>query len=88
MRVFDSVPSASSSSWKLVGERPPPAVKEKSCGSSGVASLTTTIWPRLWFVNVQVTVSPADTSMFDTGLPSSQVALAWSQPAGTVSATE
>ena len=43
-------------SW--TGERPPPAVKEKSCGSFGVASLTTTMLPRLRFVNVQVTVSP------------------------------
>ena len=60
----------------------------KSCGSSGVASLTATICPRLWFVNVQVTVSPSDTPMFDTGLPSLQVALARSQPAGTLSAIE
>ena len=86
--MFESVAFESSSSAKLVGERPPPAVKEKSCGSSGSASFTTTIWPRLWLVNVQVTVSPTDTSMFDTGLPSSQVALAWSQPLGTVSESE
>ena len=43
--------------------------------------------PRLRLVNVQVTVSPGATSMFETGLPSSQVALVRSQPAGTVSAT-
>ena len=48
----------------------------------------TTICPRLRFVNVQVTVSPGATLMFDTGLPSSQVALVWSQPPGTVSASE
>ena len=42
-------------SWS--GESPPPAVKEKSCGSSGVASFTTTIWPRLRFANVHVTTS-------------------------------
>ena len=85
--VLESVASESSSSSKLDGERPPPAVKAKSCASLGTAFFTTTIWPRLSFVNVQVTVSPAATSMFDTGLPSSQVALAWSQPLGTVSAT-
>ena len=38
------------------------------------------------FVNVQVTVSPGPTSIFVTGLPSSQVALARSHPVGTVSA--
>ena len=43
VRVFDSVPSASSSSEKLLGVSPPPAVKEKSCGSSGVAFFTITI---------------------------------------------
>ncbi len=50
--------------------------------------VTTTICPRRLFTNVQVTVSAADTLMFDTGLPSSQVALDWSQPLGTVSDTE
>ena len=39
-------------------------------------------------MNVQVTVSPGATSMFETGLPSSQVALIWSQPVGTVSDSE
>ena len=63
-------------------------MKEKSWASLGWASLTTTIWPRLRLVNVQVTVSPGATSMFDTGLPSSQVAEVWSQPPGTVSASE
>ncbi len=86
--MFESVALASSSSWKLAGERPPPAVKEKSCGSSGVASFTTTIWPRLRFENVHVTTSAGATLMFDTGLPSSQVAEVWSQPLGTVSETE
>ena len=86
--MFDNVAFASSSSWKLVVLRPPPAVKSKSCGSSGIASLTTTIWPRFRFENVQVTVSPADTSMFETGLPSLQLAPVWSHPDGTVSATE
>ena len=88
VRVFDSVPSESSSRLKLVGERPPPAVKAKSCASFGTASFTTTIVPRLAFVNVHETCSPADTLMFETGLPSSQTALDWSQPPGTVSATE
>src|SRR2546423_60026 len=72
--VFESVGSESSSSWKLDGLRPPPALKEKSCGSLGSASLITTILPRLRLVNVQVTVSPALTSMFEAGLPSLQVA--------------
>src|SRR6185503_14751305 len=57
VRVFESVASASSSRLKLAGERPPPAVNAKSWGSFGCASLTTTIWPRLRLVNVQVTVS-------------------------------
>ena len=86
--MFDSVPSASSSSGKLDGLRPPPAVKAKSCGSLGVASLTTTIWPRLRFVNVHVTVSAGARLMLDTGLPSLHVALVWSQPLGTVSDSE
>ena len=46
VRVFESVASASSSSEKLVGLRPPPAVKAKSCASLGCASSTTTTWPR------------------------------------------
>ena len=58
-------------------------MKEKSCGSLGWASLTTTIWPRLLFVKVQVTVSSGPTLMLPIGLPSLQVALAWSQPAGS-----
>ena len=88
MRVFESVPSASSSSWKLVGESPPPAVNEKSCGSFGCESSTTTIAPRLRFVKVQVTVSPGARSMSEGGLPSLHVAELWSQPEGTVSASE
>ena len=88
MRVFESVPSESSSRLKLVGESPPPAVNAKSCASLGTEFFTITIVPRLAFVNVQVTVSPAAMSMFDTGLPSSQVALDWSQPLGTVSDSE
>ena len=75
VRVFESVGVASSSSEKLAGVSPPPAVKAKSCASSGVESLTTTIWPRLRFVNVHVTVSPPLSEMLETGLPSLQVAL-------------
>ena len=86
--MLDSVPSASSSRLKLDGERPPPAVKAKSCASLGTESFTTTIVPRLAFVNVHETCSPADTLMFEAGLPSLQTALDWSQPLGTVSATE
>jgi hypothetical protein len=37
---------------------------------------------------VQVTVSPAETTMFDTGLPSSQDAAVCSQADGTVSEIE
>ena len=88
VRVFDSVPSESSSSWKLAGDSPPPAVNEKFCGSFGCESWTITIAPRRRLVKVQVTCSPGATSMFDTGLPSSQTALDWSQPLGTVSARE
>ena len=43
--MFDSVPSVSSSSEKLVGLRPPPAVKEKSCASLGCAFFTTVTLP-------------------------------------------
>ena len=63
-------------------------MNEKSCGSFGVASFTTTIWPRLLFWKVQVTVSPGPTSMFDTGLPSSHDAPASSHPAGRLWAIE
>src|SRR5215213_1027196 len=86
--VFESVPFESSSRLKLAGERPPPAVNAKSCASFGTASLTAMIWPRLVLVNVHVTVSPALTFTFVTGLPSSQVADDWSQPTGTVSESE
>ena len=50
-------------------------MKLKSCASLGSASLTTTMRPGLLLVNVQVTVSPAETLMFVTGLPSLHVAL-------------
>jgi hypothetical protein len=86
--VLASVVSESSSSSKLAGDRPPPVVNEKSCASSGTASSRTTSRPRLRFANVQVTVSPAATSMFATGLPSSHDAAVWSQPLGTVSEME
>jgi len=35
VRVLESVPSESSSSWKVGGVSPPPVENEKSCGSSG-----------------------------------------------------
>jgi hypothetical protein len=74
---------------KLDGLRPPPAVNEKLVVVSlaGLVTFLILIVPRALFVNVQVTVSPALTSMFVTGLPSSHVALWRSQPDGTVSAT-
>ena len=83
-----SVPSASSSREKAAGERPPPAVKAKSCGSSGTAFFTATICPRLRFVKVQVTASPALSVTFEVGLPSLHDALCWSQPLGTASEIE
>ena len=86
--LFDSVPSESSSSVKLAGDRPPPAVNEKSCGSSGVASFTTVIEPVFWLVNVHVTTSAGATLMFEIGLPSLQVALDCAHPEGTDSARE
>ncbi len=65
------------------------ASKSKSCGSpAGMVTLSTRMWPRLVFVNVQVTVSPAWRSMAVIGLPSEQVADVRSQPGGTVSLTE
>ncbi len=86
--MLASVASASSSSEKLAGLRPPPAVKAKSWASSGVASITTTTRPRLRLEKVQVTASPGDTLMFATGLASSHVAAVWSQPAGSASESE
>src|SRR3954468_5443229 len=86
--VFESVASESSSSEKLVGERPPPAENEKSCGSLGRESSTITIEPRLRSVKVHVTVSETATSMFETGLPSLQVALDWSHPLGSAADSE
>ena len=47
VRVLESVALASSSSWKLAGLRPPPAVKSKSWASSGTAFLTTVSWAAL-----------------------------------------
>jgi hypothetical protein len=88
VRVFERVPFASSSSEKDEGLRPPPAVKEKSWASSGWESLTTTRVARLRLENVQVTASPGARLTFAGGLPSSQVAEVWSQPPGTVSASE
>jgi hypothetical protein len=62
----------------------------KAAGSpAGLVTLSTRIWPRFVFVNVQVTVSPAARLIAPTGLPSEQVAPVRSQPAGMLtSATE
>jgi hypothetical protein len=38
--------------------------------------------------NVHVTLSPGLSAMFETGLPSLQVAEDWAQPLGNVSDTE
>ena len=75
MRLLSWVGSVSSSMVKVAGISPPPAVKVKFCGSSGSESFTTTSCARLRLANVQVTVSPAATSMFESGLPSLHVAL-------------
>ena len=56
--------------------------------SLGWASLTIVRMPYFWSTNVQVTVSPGPTSMFDTGLPSLQVELVRAQPLGTVCETK
>src|SRR3954471_25025745 len=88
VRELASVASLSSSSEKLTAPAEVEALNAKSCASFGVESCTTTRRPRLRLANVQVTVSPEPTSMFDTGLPSLQVAAVWSQPVGTVSAAE
>ena len=87
-REFDSVPSESSSSWKLEGLSPPLVENEKFVASLGCASLTIVRVPLFWSTNVQVTVSPGPTSMFDTGLPSLQVVLVRPQPDGTVCDTK
>ena len=88
VRVLERVGSESSSSEKFEGLRPPPVVKLKSWGSFGVEFATTTIFPRLRLLNVQVTVSPAATSMFESALPSSHVDEVRSHPDGTVSSNE
>jgi hypothetical protein len=75
---------------KLDGLNPPPAVNEKlvSLGSGlGFVTFLTMMVPRIRFVNVQVTVSPALTSMLLGELPSSQVALVRSQPRDGFSVT-
>ena len=88
VRVFESVASESSSSEKLAGLKPPPAVKLKSCASLGAASLTTVSEARFTCVNVHVTTSAGERLMFVIGLPSLHVALERSQPAGAVCASE
>ena len=88
VRVFDSVALASSSSEKLAGDRPPPAVKAKSCASLGCASFTIDDLAALAVRERAGDVLARATSMFATGLPSPQVAEVWSQPPGTVSARE
>ena len=88
MRVLERVTLPSSSSWNEDGLSPPPAVKSKSWLLFGCASLTTTTVPGLWFVNVHVTASPLETSMFETVDPSEHVADESSQPLGVVSDSE
>ncbi len=86
--MFESARSRSSSSEKLAGDSPPPALKAKSWASSGTALSTSATWPRLRLVKVQVTCSPAASPMLATALPSSQLAPVWSQPAGSACDSE
>src|SRR5436190_13124810 len=88
VRVLDSAPSRRSSGLRLDGLRPPPAVKSKFCGSFGFEFSTTTTLPRLRLLKVQVTVSPGETSMFESALPSSQEEPVRSQLLGAVSSSE
>ena len=55
---------------------------------SGLVCFSTMIVPRLVFVKVQVTVSPADSSISSGSLWSEQVAEVRSQPSGVSSETE
>src|SRR5687768_11153395 len=73
------VSSPSSSSWNDDGLRPPPVVNEKSCWLSGWASFAITIRELCVMTNAHVTVSPADSAMFDGGEPSLHVANSFSQ---------
>src|ERR671930_1403965 len=88
-RTFEYVCVSPFFRLKLDGARPPPAVNEKLVVVSldGSVTFLTLIVPRALFVNVHVTISPALTLMFVTGLPSSHVALWRSQPDGAVSAS-
>jgi hypothetical protein len=79
-RAFELSPS--SSIWNEAGLRPPPAVKSKSWGSSGIESCTITIRPRFWFVNVHVTTSSSLTSMLAGSEPSEHCADVRSHPLG------
>src|SRR5688572_24769436 len=56
--------------------------------AAGTSTLTTVSLGFYGLTNVQVTVPPALTSMDEIGLPSLHVALVWTQPSGTLSATE
>ena len=87
--MFDSVAVGVVVELEARGESPPPGREAEVLRVVRLRVLDDARSARAcWFVNVQVTVSPALTEMFETGLPSSQVALARSQPAGTVSDTE
>src|SRR5437867_2054482 len=72
-------PSSGGLSTYNVNTAPWSALPASSC-------LWMLIRPRARSRKVHVTVSPTPTSMFVTGLPSLQVALVRSQPAGTASA--
>ena len=66
----------------------PPSRLKANAWVAGVGTVTflMTIRPRSVLANLQMTVSPGDTSMLSIGLPSSQAAELWSHPSGTVSA--
>src|SRR5574341_900037 len=87
--VLDSVPSASSSRLKAAKQLPE---KEKSCGSSGTASLVILMKASLVFVKVHVTVSPAASPTVAVALAvlvpadgSTQMRLVSVQPLGAAS---
>ena len=61
--------------------------KTKSCRSFGTASLTIVIEPFFVFVNVHVTLSPAETTIVEIAEPSEQLVLLTQLETG-VSSTE
>src|SRR3954462_4143361 len=61
---------------------------KRSGAAAGMVTLSMRMWPRLVLVKVQVTVSPAPSTIAVTGLPSVHEVPVRSQPARASSATE